>query len=1256
MRGKKFKSIFYRNSAREKDCRRHHRLRRAHFEQLEPRVLLAITGVPSVGDQSGVPITLSADSADPTNQLTITLSEQIKSGSSYVVANIDIGDGTGPVDYWNFGDSITFTGTDDPLGNVENSIDLTTSYEVELAQGLNTTTWEPTCLFSAGVSLLNDVGIMLNKADKLSVTAGNLGGIISTIGGTFTSPTLDPDVSNGSNITLFSYIPIQSQTGIPIGCYTLSLQSNGEIVLDEDVATVGDISLSSKKGPSQLVLGAGLTSRSVTSSSGSILLNNAAGQITLSKVSIEAVKGSITASTPNKLTLANTSLTAAPIFALSAPTVGLISLQGDTGLSIPTTTLLSAGRLELSTTATEPILLTNVAVSSLKAWSGGDLTIINSKSLQISDLDPAVPTIAVQGANVGITAAAGLRVVDGITATGTLSLEASGAVAFVTTATGDGSGFTGSLRNMLNLLNANATVGQSMSLVFDEILSPLSLAGTITLTSALPSITKAITFDGTLSTIVDSSSIIGIDGNSVATNGLTLALGSSKSTIRDAAFYGFTGAGIRLESAENLLAGLSLGTNRKGETLGVIGNNIGVDLYGKNAIRNTIGVKTVGSDAGNVIVSSQQAGLLIRSNANYNAIYGNKIGVDALGLAAPNAGDGIVINACVGTVVGGAQAALQNNVSNNQNGIRIKNVTGQSPAYGAQITGNIINLNTTAGISMEGGSYNIIGGLAAGLGNTFAGNADGIRLMSFGSVPTHHNQIVANTIDTSSVNGVLIDQGYANTIQGNTVSDGVGSGIHLYRAVASRLQLANKIIGNTVSGNGDSAINGGVLVEKSSGQLVGGATASLGNTVISNGGSGIVIVGGTGNSSSTLNTVQGNYIGTNSVGDDQGNAFDGIRIQGGTMNTIVGNTVRFNKTVLNASAGIAVQDTTATSAATGNSIVSNTVADNYTGVRIAGGVGSKVGGSLASQGNFIFRNASHGLRIESSPSTGAALKTMVRNNHIGVDTGDVAAGNTGFGIDIAASNETVVDCNNILANNSSGGLRVQGGRVTTIGSYLEGKGNTISSNGNDGIFIVEPINLAQRTELVFIVGNQINTNGGFGIEVLGARAVGVTIGRNAPSNSPNTSGNVIRGNGSGGVLVDAAKGVTIIGNQITGNTGLQIEQITNANGGITAPLITSATPREIGQAAPQYAVRGTINRIAGSTGPQSMWVDLYGSNTTTGQQFYLGRILVAIRTGVAAMSFRVITKSAGGTFDQILATATSTVGLGTSEFGTPLSI
>ena len=144
MRGKKFKSIFYRNSAREKDCRRHHRLRRAHFEQLEPRVLLAITGVPSVGDQSGVPITLSADSADPTNQLTITLSEQIKSGSSYVVANIDIGDGTGPVDYWNFGDSITFTGTDDPLGNVENSIDLTTSYEVELAQGLNTTTWEPT--------------------------------------------------------------------------------------------------------------------------------------------------------------------------------------------------------------------------------------------------------------------------------------------------------------------------------------------------------------------------------------------------------------------------------------------------------------------------------------------------------------------------------------------------------------------------------------------------------------------------------------------------------------------------------------------------------------------------------------------------------------------------------------------------------------------------------------------------------------------------------------------------------------------------------------------------------------------------------------------------------------------------------------------------------------------------------------------------------------------------------------------------------
>ena len=1085
---------------------------------------------------------------------------------------------------------------------------------------------------NGGVSATGDI---VTSVGDVTITA--LNGVVNLSGG------VNAGVGGNDDVTL---------TAGPLLFVVGTVFAGGNCTF----AAAADVNLGPTTGaPSAVTANSG--SVSVTSTNGPVVVNS----------NITAATGAITVSTAGTVTFTGGTLTVLPTYVAGPPATGLVSITGTLGITANTNPVIQAGRLEVVSSGGGNIAFTNAnnQVSTLQAVTAGNFTFVNAIPLALTDFDGLAPSVQVGAQNVDITSPQGLRVIDGIKYTGTLTLTASSAsrgVEFVPSSTGDnaaaGAAFAGTLRDMVGYVNANAASNQTMSIVFDESGTTLATTtGEISLTASLPNLVKPILFDGVLPTGgVNVGGNVGIRGNGVpaiaAANGLTLGTGSSKSTIRNAYFSEFAGAGISVRSSDNLLSGLVIGAQRTGAAGA---NGVGIDLFGTTAARNTIGIGTVG-DSPNEIVNNTTAGVRIRTGANYNLLYGNFIGVTQVGAVAGNMGDGVSVQSSIGTVIGATTAVLGNTISNNGgNGVRLTDVSAPLLPYGAQVIGNTIANNTAAGVRIEGGAKNLVGGTTPPAKNTISGNQDGVVLAASGASVTRGNTIVGNDITGSTRHGAFIDLAYGNTIDGNTVSNSGTTGIRVARAVASRTQAANQVVRNTVTGNGDgNAATGGIVLDGAGGQMVGRLTAAsnaaYGNLVTGNVGSGIVILGGSNPGLASLNAVENNLVGVTAGGAAAANTQDGIRVVGGVTNTIRGNTVRHNL-----QNGISLVDAQAATAVAGNVVAGNTIGNNGVGVYIGGGKNNLIGGTLASAGNRIFSSGAEGVVVESTPGTGSPTATLIRNNVIGRDANSMAAGNTQAGIRLTNTVGTVIDYANTVANNTVHGITIQGGRDNVVGSAIASRGNLIDTNTGDGIQINQPAAAPSLTQAVMVAGNVIQSNTGFGVNVVGSRSSGVTIGRTPSISQPTGAENTIRGNVTGGVKVDAAVSVTIVGNQIVNNgTALtdQIKLANNGNANVVAPTLTAASKRVSGQAAPQYDISGTV------TGPvgQRFFVDFYGIRTADGRQFFLGRVSVTVR-GTGTGSFRAIvgslaSKLGNGSVDQIVATATpaSSLNGGTSAF------
>lgn len=241
-------------------------------------------------------------------------------------------------------------------------------------------------------------------------------------------------------------------------------------------------------------------------------------------------------------------------------------------------------------------------------------------------------------------------------------------------------------------------------------------------------------------------------------------------------------------------------------------------------------------------------GILLES-WGYHLIAGNHVGINTNGLlAGGNSASGIWINSSVGNIIGGPSSQDRNVISaNGYNGIYI-----DSSSVSNKVIGNYIGLapagtsargNQHCGIKIINGDYNQIGGFNPGESNVISGN--------LGTLLADESSLL-----------------------------GVGSGIQLEGFPACTYATGNVIQGNLIGTDvtGSTAMGNfmGIRLGGCEQTLIGGNTAGARNIISGNVQEGIgthpyVIA--------RLNTIQGNYIGTDITGlNPLGNGSDGIRL------------------------------------------------------------------------------------------------------------------------------------------------------------------------------------------------------------------------------------------------------------------------------------------------------------------------------------------------------------------------------------------
>ncbi len=433
----------------------------------------------------------------------------------------------------------------------------------------------------------------------------------------------------------------------------------------------------------------------------------------------------------------------------------------------------------------------------------------------------------------------------------------------------------------------------------------------------------------------------------------------------------------------------------------------------------------------------------------------------------------------------------------------------------------------------------------------------------------------------------VIGGGMNNTIGGttagvgNVISASAGDGVDLIDANASL--IAGNWIGTNALGTAPLANAGdGVYVAMSSSVIIGGTSVGAGNLISGNNSSGVEI----NDSESTL--VQGNLIGLDQTGTLAiGNRGAGVLIDDGSISSTIGAPVAGGRNFIsgNAEGVLVTGSSTAGTDIAGNLIGTNVegtaaVSNLTAGIVIAGGSGATIGGAAAVARNVISANAGDGIDVGSG-----AANTLVQGDYIGLDqTGTKPLGNLGSGVSLDAMG-------------------------VTIGGAAQGAGNVISANAQAGVSIA-----GTDTTGVVILGNRIGTdytgtaalgNGSFGVLVNGAP--GVTIGGTASGD-----GNIISANPTAGIgLYAGATGALVqsnlIGTDITGSrplgdgNGIQIDggSSNNTIGG-TAALAGNTIAFSTGIGVDVDATAGTgneirLNSIFSNTG---LGIDLGGDGVT----------------------------------------------------------
>jgi CSLREA domain-containing protein len=537
---------------------------------------------------------------------------------------------------------------------------------------------------------------------------------------------------------------------------------------------------------------------------------------------------------------------------------------------------------------------------------------------------------------------------------------------------------------------------------------------TIQPASPLPAIVQTVTIDGATggATRVELS---GANAGAGA-NGLVVSGTGSAVAIRNLVINRFSAAGIRLETANNVVEGCYLGTDAAGgSTVG--GNAYGVLVSSAAATANTIGGTTAAQR--NVISHNTTAGIRIESSASGTIVQGNFIGTDASGAAANGNGTGITLNQVTSTVIGGAAPATGlppgNLISGNSSGG--VSISVFSPA-GTLIQGNLFGTDASGAASIPSGvlavsgmaSGTTIGGSTAALRNVISGSVD--FFTQAGSVDSlvQGNFLGTDITGMSALagGGVTITSAVLVTVGGTTATPGTPPGNVIRAGVTIQAQTLGPA-GGIVRGNliglrsdGHAALGGatGVSVAGSThfgaSATIGGNTPGDGNVISGASGAGLSV-----NNAST--TVKGNFIGLNVDGTAViGNSGDGI--SGTSSATLtVGDSTTAGRNVIAGNGGNAVKVQNAVGVIEGNSI--GVLADGITaagngghgihadfigGTLRIGGTSGLTPGACTGSCNTIANNLGDGVSVTNTSGGSVTIRgnSLFHNFGLGIDLND----------------------------------------------------------------------------------------------------------------------------------------------------------------------------------------------------------------------------------------------------------------------------
>lgn len=723
----------------------------------------------------------------------------------------------------------------------------------------------------------------------------------------------------------------------------------------------------------------------------------------------------------------------------------------------------------------------------------------------------------------------------------------------------------------------------------------------ITISSDLPSVTSEVHVDGTTQPGGSPASCsprnlyISIDGNGATQKIFYFLTGSANSTVKGLNLYGTTIAAIDIAT----------------DSITVQCNHIGTDLAGTGFAPNTnqdTGIRFegpanlsliggTGEVDRNIVSGNNNTGIWlignIPSDVEDNIIQGNYIGTDITGtFAISNGAHGIALTNADNNVIGGTNPGQGNVISgNNQGGV---NVLGNSNTFLGNFIGTDTNgtagiLNNGNGVNIVQGSLNVIGGANTGDRNVIGGNTgSGVSIIEGDGNIFQGNligiDVNGNTLGNGN-SGISIGGGPgtrdSNVIggnrlngEGNVISGNNGNGVSLQSTTNTTIK--GNILGLNSAGNSPISNNGsGIDAILSDIIVIGGSVAGEGNIISGNNNNGI-------HYDSTTNTqIEGNYIGTDITGLlPIANSIDGITLANLSNNNVIGGSVVGEGNIIsgNNQNGINLQDgdnNVIQGNLIGVDLNGTTALGNSIGVNL-GGCGTScdsniIGGNrLSGEGNVISGNFNAGISLFDATST------TIRGNIIGMTSNGLAAlGNSNVGINVNLSDNTLIGGalngqGNIISGNGQGGISlfqatnskvygnfvgldivgnpgfghpaigiaIQDSTLSTIGGPLPGQRNIIAGNGIFA-FGTANIDIGNDASLNTIQGNWIGvdanqnavTSAGFGFNVRGHDNL---IGGSNPG-----EGNVISGNGSGGVVLDNGEHPGfppfISGNKIQGN-------------------------------------------------------------------------------------------------------------------------